>query len=199
MKQLKAYEVYDGGDNWAIIFATNSATARREGASECGCEFHEVDHCRRKPELDRYAPGPVPPQALIDAGWGFECRRHGCSNWARADDDYVIRGDFVYCCSTCHAMDCARLRQNEAAQAAMCDLVLAWLPDAQITDVYVFGSNLEPQERGGGYSAYADLRFPDIERPARWVFGEAGPRVHGDDIPAFSARYPAFKFEGAAS
>jgi hypothetical protein len=192
MKQMKAYEVYDGGDNWAIRFATNSATARREGANECGCEFSEVDHCRRKPELDQYAPGPVPPGALIEMGWGYECARHGCQNWARADDEYVVRGNAVYCCSTCHSIDAAHQRQNDAACAALIELIDVRLPGVKVTDAYVYGARLTPSENGGGYQAYADFTFQGGAHTARWVFGEAGPRVHGDDWPAFTTRFPEF-------
>lgn len=192
MKPLKAYEVYDGGDHWSIRFATNSATARREGASECGCEFNEVDHCRRKPELDQYAPGPVPPGALIEMGWGYECTRQDCLNWARADGEYVVRGNAVYCCSTCHAIDSARQRQNDAACAAMIELIDARLPGAQVTDVYVYGTQLRPVENGGGYRAFVDFKFQGGVHTGRWVFGEDGPRVHGEDWTAFTGRYPEY-------
>ena len=80
MKRLKAYQVSDGADVTVIRFATSSAAARREGGNEIGCEWDGVDSCARKPEYDQYAPGPVPARALIEAGWQFECRRHGCGN-----------------------------------------------------------------------------------------------------------------------
>jgi hypothetical protein len=64
-RQIKAYQVHDGIDGWAVVFATNGAAARRLGAQEIGVEFEEIESCNRKPHFDRYAPGPVPKMELL--------------------------------------------------------------------------------------------------------------------------------------
>ncbi len=191
MKRLKAYQVSDGEDVTVIRYATSSAAARREGGNEIGCEWDGVDSCVRKPEYDQYAPGPVPAQALIEAGWQFECRRHGCGNWANRDADeltFSAAGD-PYCCEACMARHFARQRANAAAGSALQEMVEAKLPGCQVTEVYVYGWQLEPGY-GGGMRAYADFSFPGGCWPGRFVFGEEGFRVHGDDLPAFRALYP---------
>jgi hypothetical protein len=192
MKPLKAYEVYDGGDNWAIRFATNSATARREGANECGCEFHEVDHCRRKPELDQYAPGPVPAAALIAAGWSYECGSYDCSNPVFQDTEgmQISAAGTAYCCEACMAQDFARQRGRAAAESALIELVQARMPGCHVASVHVYGRRLEAARPGFGARCIAYLTFPGAQYGAEWVFGEDGPRIHADDLPALRALYP---------
>lgn len=104
MSRVKAYQVSDGNDGCVIQFATNSATARREGANEIGCEWEDIDYCNRRPHLDAYAPGPVPPEVLIDAGWWFECGR--CYSHVNEDTALrVIVGPQAYCCPACMMKD----------------------------------------------------------------------------------------------
>jgi len=55
-KPLIAYmvtEEYEGHS--CIVFATNSATARREGGYELGIEWEEVASCKRASQFDEYA------------------------------------------------------------------------------------------------------------------------------------------------
>lgn len=189
LKRLKAYHVTDGDDGACITFATNSATARREGASEIGCEWQEVESCHRRQEFDAYAPGPIPPAVMVEHNWGFECRNDGCWNWVYSDLDekrFSAVGD-PYCCEACMARHFASLRGQAAAEAAMQELVELRLPGAKVTEVYVHGQRLEPHVPGCGYSAFADFTFHGGRYPVRFVFGEGYYRVHGDDIPAFEA------------
>lgn len=181
MKPLKAYEVYDGGDNWAIVFATNSATARREGANECNCEWEDVDHCRRRPALDEFAPGPVPPLALIAQGWHYDCFHCGC----RVDEDMydvepdphfdtctesspVERGQFVYCSKSCAAIEAARRRGRRAAETALIELVETKFFGANATHVHVYGDRIE--HRDGHCSAA--FTFPGGKYAATWRLGD---------------------------
>jgi hypothetical protein len=100
MARLKAYQVSDGNDGCCIYFAANSATARREGAGEIGCEWEDIDYCNRRPEFDQFAPGPVPAQVLIEHGWWFECGN--CYAHVTEDTpDPQIDGYYVYCCQSC--------------------------------------------------------------------------------------------------
>lgn len=43
----RAYVVYDGDEQTVVIFATNGAAARRQGANEMVVDFEEVASCKR--------------------------------------------------------------------------------------------------------------------------------------------------------
>ncbi|AOZ06801.1 hypothetical protein [Cupriavidus malaysiensis] len=207
MTTMKAYEVYDGGDNWVIVFATNSATARREGAGEIGCEWENIDHCRRKPELDRHAPGPVPPLALIAAGWHYECGHCGC----RVDEDMenvepdphfdaselgpVAVGQMVYCSVSCAAMERAERRSRETAESALIELVETKYPGSKVTHVNVFGHQLEA--KGGYCRAY--FTFPGGVHHATYKYGESDAAwVSQCDAEAFRQLYRRPQDEAAS-
>lgn len=193
MTTLKAYTVHDGGDHSVIRFAASNVVARREGSNEMGIEFNEVDHCRRRKQYDQFAPGPVPAAALIADGWCFECLNVYCYNSVHnyTEEKCFSEAGDPYCCPACMAKHFARQRGAAAARAAIQELVELALPDAVVTEVYVYGRRLEPAESGGGMRAYANFTFPGGRYPARFVFGEDFYRVHGDDLPAFDAAYPA--------
>lgn len=70
---LKCFVVHDGDEGWSIQFAKSGVEGRRWGANEIGCDFEDIESCRRKPEWDRYAPGPVPTAAQIKGGWWVSC------------------------------------------------------------------------------------------------------------------------------
>jgi len=103
MPRLKAYQVSDGNDGCCIRFATNSATARREGANEIDCEWEDIDYCHRRPEFDQYAPGPVPHEVLIEHGWWWECGH--CYERVNADTQQRVFGadGHPYCKPECLA------------------------------------------------------------------------------------------------
>ncbi len=95
-KPIRAYTAHDGDDAWCVVFATSGAAARRYAANEMGVEFEGVEWCRRLPTLDQYAPGPVPPAALVAIGWRFECC--GC---LRCVDRYTPRPAYIGCAVYC--------------------------------------------------------------------------------------------------
>lgn len=127
-----ALDRYEGrGD---VVFADSEAEAHRLA------EDRDLgDEVTRAPELDRWAPGPVPRQALLDAGWWFECRScghhvmgDGCSDCAEeaeegaAAPEPYVRGETVYCSRACYADDVQerwerrrRARETEAAGREM--------------------------------------------------------------------------------
>lgn len=126
-KPLLAYEATDGGDGWCIVFATNGAAARRYAAGEMGTDFEGVERCRRKPEFDRWSPGPVPVQAQFEAGWWFEC--NGCGQRVSDGDEVddlsgepiplnpVFHTSAVYCTPECEARECLLRAEEQAAEA----------------------------------------------------------------------------------
>ncbi|MDR5822546.1 hypothetical protein [Caballeronia sp. LZ043] len=63
----KAYQVDHGeglGKRFVVVFAVSGASARREVASMLDLTRNEVGGCRRAPEFDKFAPGPVPVGVL---------------------------------------------------------------------------------------------------------------------------------------
>lgn len=148
-KPLQAYKVHDGQDSCVVVFATNGASARRLGANDMDCEFQDVESCRRMPEFDQYAPGPVPALAMIAAGWWYEC----CGCGQKVDDDSydyereapvqpVVHGNNVYCCAGCrHRHLAAVAREQKVIDEtieAMVGLVVARYPGVLIHSQHVY-------------------------------------------------------------
>jgi len=202
-KPLKAYIVHDGDDRTEVEFATNSAAARRLGANAMDCGFSDVESCRRAPHFDHFTPGPVPPDALIDDGWQYEC--HHCCRMVTSslhediegDDDFgyldpddfavTVRGQFVFCSKTCLAEFDAEARGNVAAQAALYELVTAKYPGITVTSIYVYGDRLRKDK--DMCSALARFLFPGGQHDAEYRFLD-GVFVSRFDVDAFNFAYP---------
>lgn len=122
-KPLKAYEVHEDFNGYGcIVFATNSATARREGAAELGADWESIDYCRRLPWADEYAgvKGGVPPLVCIEHGWWFRCMHCNCKidcdlegedeqgNYVKLEP--VEDGSAIFC-----SQSCKDKRDNEKA------------------------------------------------------------------------------------
>jgi hypothetical protein len=121
LAKTRAYCVTDGGDKTEVIFATNSAAARRKGANEMDIEFESVGHCRRAPEFDSFADrGFVPAEELIAAGWWFECL--GCSRVVSRDWEDELNPIYedhgVWCTPECKAADAQDRRIRKAMESA---------------------------------------------------------------------------------
>ncbi|MCC3679188.1 hypothetical protein LLE81_00055 [Staphylococcus epidermidis] len=97
-KPLKAYQVGEGMDGGHVItFATNSATARREGGNELSLQFNEVSFCRRAPWADHYAGQPfIPAKAYHEEGWWLSCRHCSAMRYSDCEDDDGNKLEFVY-------------------------------------------------------------------------------------------------------
>lgn len=100
---MKAYIVSeDFYGHCDAVFAETPGKAKMR--ADLDVEFTEM-RCRREPEWDKYAPGPVPTEAMVDKGWWFSCHGDGCLvEMVHADDPEsgeIIDGD-VYC------VDCAK-------------------------------------------------------------------------------------------
>jgi len=183
-KKVKAYEVYDGNDGWTIQFATNGATARREGANELNCEWEDIDHCRRKPELDQYAPGPVPLSAMLEIGWWYEC--NCCSKHCYADNPGVIIDEnAVYCNDQCSQLEWRKERDNARAKSCLIELFESKFHGATITHVYVSGTTLEPMDKYGGARAVVTFMFPGGVHTGTFHYGDAFASVMKTDAEAF--------------
>lgn len=83
----------DDPETSEIVFATSNVAARRRYTSSQGCDFSEAKVTRKK-IFDQFAPGPVPPQALLSDGWYMDCT--GCGRTLNySDDDMWADGDDV--------------------------------------------------------------------------------------------------------
>jgi hypothetical protein len=177
---MKAYVVredHDGG--CAIVFATNGATARRQGATELNMEFDEVDSCKREPEFDQYAPGPVPLSATLDNGWWHACTSCSCTfdqEGRREDDVDEDRDDEFnpvtdakghhHCSPTCMMQGWAERRKREAQQAAVIEAVCTKWPDAKNAAIVTYSGGRTHEKMR------AVFRLPGISDPIDWAPGE---------------------------
>lgn len=195
---LKAYEVQDNYEGrGAVVFATNGAAARREGASELGIEWGDVEYCRRAPHFDHIAPGPVPPLTLIEHGWWFEC--HHCGRRVAKDEDDDEFGEVsplpagkhsVYCSEGCECADHMKQREREEAAEALREVFEAKFPSATVTHVHANGERLEA-DKSGCY--VVTFTFPGGQYAARWDFGDDFCRVPQCDVGAYNAWREAMK------
>lgn len=185
IKPLKAYSV-QGNEYGCIVFATNSATARREGANQIDCEWEDIESCRRAPWADAYVQERrVPPLVMIDHGWWFECS-HCCtkvsSDSSSYDDDFneiphqpVADGHLVYCTRKCLN---AASQEREARKQWRESAIKATLEKFPGVDVKWVSSNAP---------ASVAFTFPGGNRAVTWDVGDNAVQVQQDDLDAWSA------------
>ena len=198
---LKAYAVHDNYEGYCcVVFATNSATARREGASELDIDWYSVETCRRAPEFDQYSPGPIPPLTLIEHGWWFECQHCGrrCSNDMAEDleSDDLDPADFVprasssggvFCSASCECADHMEKRGRAEATEALIEVFEAKFPGATLTGLHVYGGPLllPPDGKSIRYAVY--FTFPGGKRAVTWEFGDENVSLDACDSEAYKA------------
>lgn len=112
MADLVAWCVSNGEES-DLVFAETEADVERMTQTTGDIE--------RAPEFDKYAPGPVPTSALLDAGWWCPCdyldcghrvRKYGCDDCDEQNEqtaDVVIVGEAVYCSEGCRKAEVERL------------------------------------------------------------------------------------------
>jgi hypothetical protein len=177
MSALKAYSVQDEEEG-RVIFAANNAVARRNGGLELGGDWYSVESCRRAPEFDEYAPGPVPAQALLEHGWWLECSN--CSRQIYGDDSahwvddegfdhyspYACVGKRAWCSAACLARDDANTRERKAAEVSVIEMLLSKYPEiTKFTHVYA-GDHPGAHWNTGRQEATFDM--PGLQRGVRW-------------------------------
>lgn len=143
---LRAYVLRDRHDDEAgavVVFARTAREARQHGMDDV--EYIDVA-ARRAPEFDAHAPGPVPLQALLDAGWHWECG--GCHHQVDADGCWrcappglpepeppIVTERDAYCGPVCEARDQGRMRghrlERAEREAAEAEARRRW-PDATV-------------------------------------------------------------------
>jgi hypothetical protein len=181
-KPLRAYTVHDGEDGYTVVFGRTNGVARAQGANELNCGFEDVAYCRRAPEFDQYAPGPVPPEACIEQGnWWFECME--CTEHVNDETpDPVYLGQFVFCSKGCHAVHERDRRAEVDFEDMACELLEARYPGAVLRHVHrIRRDHLVPIE--------VHFTFPGGQYWVHWVSGESTASAHPDDVDAFVSLY----------
>lgn len=211
-KQLKAYVVREPDEGHCrIVFATRNVVARREGAAELNIEFEEVESCTRAPWADQYAPGPVPVQAMIEAGWWYECEC-GCGRRidngegqhnidADGDDgelnpmDPVYFDHGVYWNQKC--IDAENEYRRQQAEAKARDQAEV---EAAVREKFPFATDVKALRyySDGKFDALvASFMFPGGRFPANWTIGAKTIGIHGCDRDVWLALHPEPEAERA--
>ena len=199
MSDLKAYEVTEPmNGHGVIVFATNGATARRKGSAELDTAFEEVKSCRRAPQFDQYAPGPVPALVLIDNGWWFECQECGRRVTSELSEEVEDQGlnpadfqpidhdGYVFCSSACQDKHKTDKLKKAQARAELERIFLDKFPGATVASVHVPGTELELSEPSSRYRCSVDFTFPGSKHGhCKWVYGEEVCLVPNRDLGAF--------------
>lgn len=192
--KLKAYQVTDNDEgNSCICFATNSATARREGAQQLDTEWDGIDTCRRANWADQYAPGPVPMLACLAAGWWFECSHCGCrmDSDGRHGEEEDERDDAfepteephsIYCSPTCRMELWADRRARDAKRDATIEACAIKWPDATAITAHELYTGTGTQTHWT-----ASFGFPGGKFHANWKLGDKVVSVSACDVEAFKA------------
>lgn len=198
MSDLKAYVATDGGDGWAVVFGQTNGHARRLAAEQIGCDFEDIETCRRDRRFDAYAGQEIPLQAYLDCGWRYECSNCGevfdsePDEWRLDDDGFPVPTESlvpvednigIYCCASCQMAGYQSLLHRGRGDAAIIEAVEINFPGAQ--DVHAFVS-----QRG----STAWFRFPGGLGHATWKVGAGEVSLDQRDVQAFeawkSAGYP---------
>lgn len=184
--KIKAYEVRESGEgSCCIVYATNSATARRNGACELGTEWDGVESCRRAPWADPHAPGPVPLAATLAAGWWHGCIHCGCtfdSSGRQDQDDQddacipVHERGLNFCSPTCSMAEWAERRERQARESAVIEACAIRHP---------YAIKITAAENTSGWRAM--FTAPGMRHIAVWPLGSLTTLIHPDDADAFRA------------
>lgn len=165
---MKAYIVTDDEDYEplaVVVFAASDDAAIRKGAAELGLEQESVS-CQEATELNRYAPGPVPPLVLIAHGWMFECG--GCVE--RLDQDaleekprHLQRGENVYCSPWCRLADVERRGRQVAQENLAARLAALCLPHFCAVVRGMVVADYDPKTRRAKHVLGAEFTFPGAQ------------------------------------
>lgn len=179
---LKAYIVTEIIDNdYNIVFSSSEAQALEKGMSVLNTETDDVV-CLRAPELDQYAPGPVPAITLIQHhGWNFECCHCGCN--VSSDDDLRPNGVYlVFCSESCECADHMAKRGKAEAREALLEVFEAKFPGAKVESLHVYDGQLHAGKAGYYRVLFS---FPGAQYLSSWDFGASACSVPMVDHEAF--------------
>lgn len=154
----------------AVFFLPEGEEPDAERAfDETGVDGRRIE---RAPAFDAYAPGPVPPAALLAAGWWFrcaECERRVSADGLDEDDleedeepcpPVVARNGEVYCSEACVEEDRRLRRERKTRETHLRAEVLRRFPEAAVRVVW---------------SNSVDFTVPSCEGAVSWR--DADPNV----------------------
>ena len=186
---MKAYIAHDGDEQWTVTYATNGAAARRQAAGEFGCDFAEVESCRRAPSLDQYADTDIPIREMLDLGWWFEC--DGCGGRMLSDDEDYDASEAIgtyngrcFCSPACRDEKLeSDLLEHDARLLAIGELKLhlqARYSETVITSVHAYAN-------GDGHvqQAFVEFVFPGSVHGGGKLDRHAGLTVAAGDYDAW--------------
>jgi len=188
-KPLRAYEVqeiYEGHSE--IVFARYNLEARRLGAHAVNEGEIEGLRVRRIPGADRYAPGPVPVEFLVEnLGWWYECSN--CYQAVRVDEfpDRCYDRHGVYCNKWCRLNYYEKKGKDKAQENLALWEADRFLPLGIPRDSfrpYITHTN-DTQEKRGRRVAGVEFKFPGGKYPAHWIVGDETVSVAQIDLDAY--------------
>lgn len=169
--KLRAYTV-NSDEHSCIVFAKSHVEARRVGAQELDGDFEGMESCKLTPEFDKYAPGPVPIQAMIESGWWYECS--GCSRRVDSDNEnfdeeeeeegsvppelVYVGNTRVYCSQACLDRETARWAKEKADKEFLIAKATEQWPGIEVVWTSCYS---EPH--------IIDFRFPGGKHGVRWT------------------------------
>lgn len=196
-KRLVAYSV-QGYEYGCIVFASNSATARRNGASELGCDWEDIETCRRAPALDKYAAQRrVPWKVLVEEhGWSQECGYCQCHVYNDEPDRvWNDTGEQIYCDAECEARaeDLKRKYEQDRQREEQLKAEAVEAARQRFEGVTEFHAHMN------GGTVQVCFRFPGSQWNATWTVGDELVRVSQCDVEAWKAyRAPYQNAEASA-
>ncbi|MCG4254239.1 hypothetical protein K6W37_10110 [Acetobacter senegalensis] len=216
---LKCFVAHDGYEGLSIQFAQRNVQARRWGANEMNCSFEEVESCKRKPEWDKYSPGPVPIEAQLSAGWYCSCSQcerlisEDGADWQEVEEEakagyycerilphptVITWGGLVFCGPDC-AWDWI---QNKRLKAIVKDALEAWGIE-RVKELCPEAIDIFARSEASGFEPWwveVSFMFPGGQYPAHYYWskdaGQKWQRKNGltcarDDEAAWYRYRPA--------
>ena len=184
---LKAYHVQEDFEaSCCIVFATNGASARRQGAMELGVEWEDVEFCRRAHWADLYVDQrEVPPQVLIEQGWKVTCGC--CGNWIDQDliDESeggcapVYVGRWAYFNLSHHDQMVADMKARYELEAAVKSEAEALFPGIEVVRHF--------DGKGSSNSPGVTMRVPGLAGTVDWQRDESFVSVEKRDLEAWKS------------
>jgi hypothetical protein len=101
-RELKAYKLSCTDDDHGakVVFAESYSQARLCGRGDmCDCGFIDL-RCKRAPDFDDLAPGPITVHQYLERGWYWECSACPKHVWGDSGPHVVIDG-MVFCDEAC--------------------------------------------------------------------------------------------------
>lgn len=188
---LMAFKIDEGHDgDSTIVFASTRNEAKYKGASMLGIDYLDIVSCTRAPDLDTFAPGPVPALVLMRCGWWFECAQCRATVGPAMDGAAVgvdgPREDAgaVYCGTGCMVRSAAHDRARAAAENALVEIITTRYPDATEIRTRVFSDVLVREGEADHGPSWATFRLPGLKHSAGYVFGSSALLVSKDDVDA---------------